>query len=236
MTDTSTAASPDGQESHLDALRSYGTAILFDAIETSGMLPQVLDGAITAQAGSERTVGRAFTVTGRPDPRPRSEHLPAPWEGFQMFDAIDEGDIIVIATGGETVAGVWGQIMTTAAAARGARGVVIDGLTRDLQRLTELEAWSVFCRGATPVEGDGRWQPVEYDVPITMPGRLHNAIRVTPDDIVVGDRDGVLIIPEAIVPEVLRTAAEITRSEQAMIRDLVSGTRFEDAYARHQAF
>lgn len=225
-----------GVPAGLEGLEPFGTALLFDAIETLGHVPRVLDHPIAARAGTEELLGYAFTVSGRPDPRPRSEHLPSPWDGFQMFDAIGEGDVVVIASGGEAVAGVWGQIMTTAAVARGAIGVVIDGLTRDLQRLAQLDSWGVFCRGATPVEGDGRWQPVDYQVPITLPGRLENAVRVTPGDVVVGDHDGVLTFPRTLVPDVVACAASIASAERSMLAELSSGTRFADAYARHQAF
>lgn len=126
------------------------------------------------------------------------------------------GDVLVVDASGFTEAGPWGDIMTTAAMAQGIAGLVIDGCVRDAETLHEL-GFSVFARG-TSMKGTTKEHPGDVNVPITC-GSVH----VSPGDIVVGDDDGVVVVPRAQAPSVLERARAREADEEAKRRELRAG-------------
>ncbi|QSB15364.1 RraA family protein [Natronosporangium hydrolyticum] len=217
-------------------LRALDVALIFDAVEALGGTPRCLDLGVRHQSGTGRLAGRVLTVSGRPDPRARSERVPPPWDEFRLFEAVRPGHVLLISTGGEQVAGVWGEILSTAAREQGAVGAVVDGLVRDVAALREMPRWEVFARGTSPVEGNGRWQPSEFDVPIAVPGALTNHVRADPGDWLVADEDGILLLAADEVETVLETAEQLLERESATRRDLLAGDSFAVVYGRYQTF
>jgi len=119
------------------------------------------------------------------------------------------GDVIVVSTDGYVDAGYWGEIMTTIAIKRGIRGLVIDGGVRDISAITKL-GFPVFCRGIIP-KGTFKSHPGCINIPISCGG-----VSVSPGDIVVGDDDGIAIVPKKIAKLVLKKAKEAGEKEKVM--------------------
>jgi regulator of RNase E activity RraA len=197
-------------------LLACGTSALSDALDKLG-----IDGQILGVMPVVRTMcfaGRAFTV----------RMLPVGDTGGSVGDYIDEvqpGQIVVIANDGLLDATVWGDILTSVAAAKGIAGTVIDGVCRDSDRCVEL-AYPVFARGNTMRTGKDRVTADAYNVPV----RLAN-VRVAPGDWLVGDADGVLAMPAARVDDVLAVAEEIERVETRIRTAVRQGRRLDEARA-----
>jgi 4-hydroxy-4-methyl-2-oxoglutarate aldolase len=110
------------------------------------------------------------------------------------------GSVLVIAAAGNTERAVWGEILATAAVQRGLVGVVIDGVVRDLDRLGQLDL-PTFARGSCPMGPHKGWRGRE-NVPVSCGGAV-----VHPGDVVVGDGDGVVVIPGSTAREVHEMAS-----------------------------
>lgn len=137
------------------------------------------------------------------------------------------GDVIILACGGyehgDTV--MWGENSMTACHVRGALGAIIDGGCRDTARIRELKI-PLFTRAISPGGRRGVLYAVDHNVPVTCGG-----IRVRPGDIVIGDDDGVCIIPKEIEEEALRVVKFYGERDQAVAPALREGKSVAEAYA-----
>jgi 4-hydroxy-4-methyl-2-oxoglutarate aldolase len=138
--------------------------------------------------------------------------LGADWRIRSMAaDLAEPGDVIVIAAGGLTERACFGDMTATCWRSKGIEGVVIDGAARDVARLSAL-AFPVFARGVTPrnfhypagVDHGG------VNVPVVCAG-----VHVDPGDIVLGDDDGVVVVPKRIAPETAEAASRYLEGENA---------------------
>ena len=147
-----------------------------------------------------RTVGPALTirsVPGRDDLRP-SAYEPGtlfPGHPDEAIDAVQPGDVVVLDGRGATDEGLFGDLLTMRIAEMGAAGLVCDMAVRDSPHMAEKNI-PIFCLGAA--SPGGTVFNVDYNVPIGCAGVL-----VCPGDIICGDDDGVVVIPQALVGEVL---------------------------------
>lgn len=116
----------------------------------------------------------------------------------KCLDIVEPGDVVVIDAGSSMLNGVLGDLISTKARHRGVQGFVVDGLIRDLPDIQALEDFPVFARGVTPI-GPLHRGPGEINHPISAGG-----IVVHPGDIVVGDLNGVVIVPQEVAPDLLQ--------------------------------
>ena len=120
----------------------------------------------------------------------------------------------------------------------GAKGVVVDGGTRDREGLVAIPDWPVFARYTTPIESKKRWRSLEFQAPIFfVTGTLTSEVRVEPGGTcIVGDPDGVLVVPKTIAHEVLLAVERIEENEEGTRRDLADGLPVAESiatYGRH---
>ena len=127
------------------------------------------------------------------------------------------GDVLVVDFKGMTEAGPWGDVLTEAAIQRGLAGLVIDGCVRDAAAIRKM-GFPVFCRG-TSMKGTTKTQPTgDVNTPIVCGG-----VMIMPGDIVVGDDDGVVVVPQAEAIATLAKAAERERMEEGLREQLRAG-------------
>jgi len=195
------------------------TATLSDALDKLGIVGQCL--GIKPLDQKFRLVGRAFTLS----------YAPA-GPGGTVGDFIDDvppGAIVAIDNGGRPDATVWGDILTLCAHKRGLGGTVIDGACRDTHLALEL-GYPLYSRSYSMRTGKDRVQLEATQVIVNI-----DDARVQPGDILRGDADGVVVIPQARELEVLEVAESIEDAE-AKIRELVqSGMRLDEA-RRQQSY
>src|SRR5690606_26593800 len=119
------------------------------------------------------------------------------------IDDVPEGAVVVLDNGGRQDATVWGDLLTMVASARGLAGTAIDGVCRDSDRAVELE-YPIYCRGTWMRTGKDRVRVEAYAEPVTLGG-----VRVEPGDILVGDSDGIVVVPAVRAEEVAAVATEV---------------------------
>lgn len=165
-----------------------------------------VDAAIKPVGYKEQLLGTAFTIKV------------AQGDNLMFHAAMDlakPGDVIVIDAGGFTDRAIFGELMATYCRSRGVRGIVCDGAIRDCDGLAEMKAFQVYARSATP-NGPYKNGPGEINTPVVIGGKL-----VHPGDIIVGDQDGVIIIPPDIAAEIADATEEVEKKEADIMEHIV---------------
>jgi len=144
----------------------------------------------------------------------------------RLFNAIQPGDIIVGAALGHVHAGIFGDCLATAFKARGAIGLISDGSVRDSSGIRKIDI-PVFTRGpATPLSSRGGGVfPIEENVTVECDG-----VRVRPRDIIVGDGDGIVVVPKEWVKEVAEKADAKEKLEELSKKLLIEGKSLSECY------
>lgn len=176
----------------IDQLRQLGAATVYEAQGAKG----ALDHGMKPIDPTVRLAGPAYTVDCRPA------------DNLMLHYAVQKakpGDVLVVDAKGFMEAGPWGDVLTIQAQKVGIAGLVINGCVRDANLIIEL-GFPVFCRGLS-VKGTGKNQPGKVNLPITM-----GDVSIYPGDLVVGDRDGLVVVPHAEVAFAI--ASSLAREEK----------------------
>jgi len=168
-----------------------------------------MDPAIRPRSGLP-LCGIAVTVNCRP-----ADNLMI----HKALQVAQAGDIVVVATSGNTASAVFGELMCHTAVAQKLGGIIVDGAIRDIDAITRL-GFPAYSRTVSPggCDKDG---PGEINVPISCGTTV-----VAPGDIVVGDEDGVAVVPRAHAEEVLQLVAALVDREEKRIAEIHAGTVF----------
>ena len=200
------------------------SSVIADALDACGYRDQILRHDIRPLYPDAVVVGRALTVLS-------VDVYEIPEEPYKLeleaVDALKPGDVLVAQTNGTTRSSLWGELLSTAAEARGARGAVIDGFTRDTQAICAME-FPVFVRGIAPYDSKGRSDVIAYNTPIECGG-----VKVCPGDLVFGDYDGVVAIPRAAEEQVLKAAFEKAAGEKEVKEALENGMSATAAFQKY---
>ncbi len=135
----------------------------------------------------------------------------------KSLDIAKPGDVIVVDASSSTMTAVLGDLVSTKARHRGIAGFIVDGLVRDLPAILELGDFPVFARGVTPL-GPLHRGPGEINYPICAGG-----IVVSPGDIIVGDLNGVVVVPREIAGELLERLQTRAPAERAYAESVARG-------------
>jgi 4-hydroxy-4-methyl-2-oxoglutarate aldolase len=146
---------------------------------------------------------------------------------IEAMDSIMPGEVVAVSTGESKRNAPWGELLSTAARARGARGAVVDGLVRDVTSIQKLN-FPVFAAGIKPVDSKGRGVVIDYNVPVQCGG-----IVVTPGDLIFADYDGIVAIPANILDQTLAIATEKASKENYSREELLKGASLADVYAKY---
>ena len=204
--------------------RELYTGVICDVLDSLGFRHQALEADVRPVVPNVTLVGRARTALSV-DVYEVVEDCYA--KEIAWVDALEPGDVAVGCTNRSVRTGLWGELLSTAARARGARGAVMDGYVRDVRRIVAMR-FPVFAAGMRPVDSRGRSLVLDYDVPIVCAG-----VAVRSGDIVFGDVDGVAIIPQQVAEETVAKALEKVRQENASRADLEAGALLRDVYAKY---
>ena len=215
--------------SSIQALMEAGTAVISDVFDKMGHLPPVLDNTLVPVPGPGISfAGPAYTISGE-------SHR---WSGrgdrtkLAAIDAMAPGVVPVWA--GNDIRGVccFGDLLSEAMKARGCAGVVVDGGVRDLAYLKTLNL-PMMVRYRTPAQAIGRWRVTDRQVVIRVRGALEDWVEVRPDDIVVADDDGVIILPSELVNRIEAQVLEWAEKDSRARKDIRTGTPLLEALDKY---
>jgi len=207
--------------------QSLYTAVLSDVLDELGLREQAM--APSIRPLDEELVLAGFARTGLyrevfcvvPDENPYELEM-------ALVDDLKSDEVAVFGCCGSRRIAPWGELLSTASRARGAAGCVTDGMVRDIRAIRALR-FPVFHGGIAPLDSKGRGKVAEIDTPIRCGG-----VAVAAGDLVVGDADGVVVVPRSVEEEVLRRAFAKVTGENATREELAAGARLADVFAKYR--
>jgi 4-hydroxy-4-methyl-2-oxoglutarate aldolase len=205
------------------------TAAVTDVMDLLGLTRQTLPAAIQPLTSEMRTAGYAFTARGRAHrgrPRERDTILRL---FLRMLGAVPADSVLVLAANDSTAAH-FGELSAEWLRARRVRGAVIDGATRDAAFITRIR-FPTFVRYRTPQDSVPRWRVADWGQPVAIGG-----VRVSLGDIVVGDLDGVVIVPRRAAHEVLGRCERLVGTENKVRAAVRRGLTPLAAYEKFGSF
>lgn len=208
------------------ALSGVATATLTTILLKKGLRNVWIRGAFPITPNAVRLVGRAFTVRFVParEDLATPESWASPKSSRGAIEEMPEGCIAVIDAMGVTDAGIWGDILCARMVKRGVRALVTDGVVRDLAGVlgTGLPVWSSGAAAPPSVAG---LTFVDWQQPIACGG-----VAVFPDDVIVADQDGAVLIPAALVEKIVEEAVEQERFEAWIMDEVNAGAVLPGLY------
>ncbi len=225
--------SPEGIARTAARLKKLYTAAVYDIMDEMGLPHQCLDLAVKPLERTMRLAGPAFTIAAAADIRTDAEYDFPEVSSFDFFKRMYPGCVVLVAAAGDRQAGHWGELMSTAAKAKGAAGVIIDGGIRDGNLLFEIPDWPVFARYLSPIESRGRTRIRAIEKPIAVTGSLTSQVRVEPRDWLFGDMDGVVVIPAVRIEDVLKKAEDIGGVEDAVREEVRNGADVSAVFEKY---
>lgn len=202
---------PDGEL--LARYEQLYTGAISDVLREHCLMDQALPGALVPLLPEKTVAGFAFTVKSAPSTRVSGELT------FRtgMLDAMSAGSFVVWDTSGDLEATAWGGVMTATAIGKGIRAAVIDGGIRDTHQILEKD-FPIYYRYRSPNGSLGRCLISHYQIPIRI-----GTAWIRPGDIVVGDIDGVIVVPRKLAVEVLLRAEDILTNEKKIFGWVADG-------------
>lgn len=217
-----------------ERLEKTYTPAVADTLDDLGFMHQTMKAGFLPIMPEAVVAGPAFTIEEARTKRSKrlSDYEPSfvAQALTLLFDNMQKGQIIVINTNGFAGAGAFGELMaTTSKFHRGVKAAVVDGPIRDISRILEI-GFPVWTRGNIPTDSIGRVDLVGVGQPIFCGG-----VRVNPGDVVMADRDGVVVIPMADVDlaEVVEKAEEVVAAERRSRQEIREGSSLLEVYQRY---
>ncbi len=209
----------------LDMVREHlFTAVISDALDSSGYPEQSLPNLLLPMTGTTRLVGRCRTTLWEDidfeDPNPYELELKA-------VDGCQPEDVIIAAAEGSTRSGIWGELLSTAARNRGCVGAIVHGAVRDIEQMREMK-FPVFASSSCPYDSLNRQRVTAVDVPVTIAGLTFN-----PGDLVVADEDGLVVVPAKVEREVIGRAWEKVHAESVTRDAIRNGMTATEVYQKY---
>jgi 4-hydroxy-4-methyl-2-oxoglutarate aldolase len=188
------------------------TAVLADILDNLGYRQQIMHYQLRPLYSEAKLVGRAATMaTADVDKIPQQPYKLE----LALLDDLKPGEVVVCATHGSTRAALWGELLSTHARAKGGRGALIDGMTRDAARIIDMR-FPVFALGMLPADSRGRLEVTAIRQPVHV-----GDVLVQDGDLIVADLDGCIAIPQSVEDRVIEAALGKATAEN-VVRDLLS--------------
>ena len=211
--------------------RELFSAVVGDIMDKQGYLHQFLPPQIQPMDDDMFVVGRAMPVLeadifGEQVPGTANELMNQPFG--MMLEALDDlkKNEVYICTGASPRYALWGELMTTRALKLGAAGAVLDGYARDTKGILSLN-FPTFCYGRYAQDQGPRGKVIDFRLPIEIKG-----VVIRPGDIVIGDIDGVCIVPQKDEVDIITMAIEKARGEKLVRKAIENGMSASEAFKK----
>lgn len=209
-----------------DRFINIHTGAISDILDSLGFRNQVLPSHILPLSPDMKVAGPAFTGIGNVVVDPTSNDMS---RRLEMLKSITPLSVSVWSTLGHTGAAHWGELMSAAARNNGCCGAVIDGGVRDSRFLLEMN-FPVFASFHSVASSIGRWEILACQIPIKI-----GTTEIRPNDFIVGDIDGVVVIPQHCILEVLERSEELKDREEKMRIEIKAGADIEECFKKYGA-
>jgi len=203
------------------------TGAVHDVLRLMGCDNVVLPPDIKPVVPELRVAGPAWTVDGHLAARATRDETLRAW--CTLLARAPAGHVIVCQPNNRELA-LMGELSAQTLRARGVLGFIVDGGSRDTELVIE-QAFPVFCAFLTPADIVSRWLPDRFGEPVTI-----GTVTVSTGDWVLGDRDGVVVIPAAVAEDVVARTEEVVATESEMRRALIAGMDPVAAYDKFGKF
>jgi 4-hydroxy-4-methyl-2-oxoglutarate aldolase len=200
------------------------SSVLADILDDHGYRHQAMDHDVRPLYAGAKLAGRAATmlaveVSKLPD-NPYDKLM-------ELLDGIVPGEVVVGAVQSRANAAIWGELLSTHTRAKGGRGVVLDGLSRDSWGIVEMK-FPVFAKGLSPADSKGRLEVIAIRGTIPVAG-----VSVASGDLVLADDDGCVVVPAEVEDDVIRLAFEKVSGENVMRDILRRGANLRAVFKEH---
>jgi 4-hydroxy-4-methyl-2-oxoglutarate aldolase len=203
----------------------YSGAV-YDVLRGMGYPNQVLPHAIRPLE-NYKLAGKIYTVSGYVDQTLDAHQTLLSWTGLLSKAPKDS---VVICQPNNHMMALMGELSAETLQFRGVRGYIVDGGCRDSDFITKI-GFKVFCSFFTPVDVVGRWVADRFGEPITI-----GQVTISTGDYVLADRDGIVIIPQKIVEDVVTKTEEVLKTESKVRKAILEGIDPQEAYVKYGKF
>ena len=210
-----------------DRLARCYTGVVHDVMRKMGLRDFTLPPRLRPLMPEKALAGPAFTILGKVDPTADPHETLLAWTG--LLSQCPAGHIWVNQPNDGTVAHM-GELSAETLRDKGVRGAVVDGMIRDTNFLLDL-GFQTWHHGFTPRDIVGWWLPAATMVPIRI-----GEVDIQPGDYMIGDRDGLIRIPKAIVAEVVEKSEAAISTESAIRKAIIGGMDPQQAYLKYGKF
>jgi regulator of RNase E activity RraA len=210
-----------------DRLAACYTGVVHDVMRAMGLCDFTLPPELRPILPERAMAGPAFTIEGQVVDGVDADETLLAWTG--LLSTARAGSIWVSQPNDRVVAHM-GELSAETLKNKGVRGCVADGFIRDVNFLLAI-GFQAWCRGFTPRDIVGRWLPKATNVPIRI-----GDVTIVPGDYMVGDRDGLIRVPAALVTEVVEKAEAAMATESLVRKAILAGTDPQQAYLKYGKF
>ncbi len=208
----------------IEGFNSVAVASVSDAVDKICGKRGFMDSTIKPRINDKRICGPAATVL-----EAATDEVVPPQHALDLIDEAPAGSVIVIAVeGSEPDVALWGGLMTAGAVANGHAGAVLGGGVRDLTEIRRDYGFPIYARDTSPATTVGRYRTVASQVPVRVGGVI-----VHPGDIIVGDVDGVVVVPKDSAEAVLAMAREIDARELEQAKLIIEERSLRKGLAKY---
>ncbi len=215
------------EEQIVAVLETVYSGAVYDAMRELGLEDGILPNDIQPVDPELPAVGKVWTCSGGMVEGSTQDESLLSWTG--MLSAAPSGSVVVCQPNDSTIAHM-GELSAETLKFRGVKGYVVDGGNRDTDFILKL-GFPVFCRYLTPSDIVGRWQVQTMGEPVVIGG-----VRICTGDYLVGDRDGVVVIPASAASDVAMRVDEVMNTENELRNMILSGMDPQEAYLKYQRF
>jgi len=212
---------------YAERLEQCYSGAVFDVLREKGYPDQALPHGIVPLNPAWKLAGPVFPVGGRRTTNLSVHDTILEWTTF--LSKAPSGSVVICQPGDQTMAHM-GELSSETLQKRGVRGYIVDGGTRDSATILDI-GFRVFCRYTTPSDIAGRWIMDNLGKPIRI-----GALTIQAGDYVMADRDGVVLIPEAVVGEVVEATEDVMKKENLVRKAILEGMDPREAYLKYGKF
>lgn len=210
-----------------DRLQQCYSGAVYDVMRNMGYYGNVLSESIRPINNQHKVAGRVFTIEGKVDKTLDKHTSLLKW--CEMLSAAPTDTVLVCQPNDHSLAHM-GELSAETLSYKKVRGYVVDGGCRDSEFIERI-GWPVFCRYFTPRDIVSAWAVTDFGKAIEIDG-----VRIHTDDYVLADRDGIIIIPGAIINDVVEETEKVLKTENLVRKSILEGVDPVEAYLKYGKF